>query len=148
MASAPTREDAKLLLQLYDLRREKALRRARDFVQRDLKFKNFKDFEKKHPQGTKERTYVGMVMGYWDMVCTFVSKGLLNEELFNLTTFEHVGVWFKLKPVAEGYRKAFNYPGIAQALETVATRHPGAAAMQGQMPPAAGGKARARAKRR
>lgn len=137
-----------MLLQLYDLRREKMLRKARDFVQQELKFKDFKDFEKKYPEGTKERTYVGMVMGYWDMTCTLVSKGLLNEELFNLTTFEHVGVWFKLKPVAEGYRKAFNFPGIAQALETVALRHPGAAAMQGQMQKAAGGKGRPAAKRR
>ncbi|HYM13881.1 MAG TPA: hypothetical protein VEU62_24295 [Bryobacterales bacterium] len=148
MAKAPTREDAKLLLQLYDLRREKALRKARDFVQSDLKFKDFKDFEKRYPQGTKERTYVGMVMGYWDMTCTFVSKGLLNEELFSLTTFEHVAVWFKLKPVAEAYRKMFNHAGIAQALETVATRHPGAAAMQAVMQKAAGGKARGAARRR
>jgi hypothetical protein len=148
VASGPTREDAKLLLQLYDLRREKALRKARDFVQRDCKFKDYKDFEKKYPPGAKERGYVGMVMGYWDMACTLVVKGLLNEELFNATTFEHVGVWFKLKPVAEGYRKAFQYAGMMQALETVATRHPGAAAMQAHLQKPGASKKRAAAGRR
>lgn len=128
MASEPTQEDAKLLLQLYDLRREKMLRRARDFVQRDCKFKNYKDFTKRYREGSKQSTYVGMVVGYWDMACTLVAKGLINEELFNATTFEHVTVWFKFKPLAEAWRKEYKFPDIMRSLETIATRHPGASA--------------------
>ena len=147
MPSQPTQDDAKLLLELYDLRRERRLRRARDFVQQECKFKDFADFDKKYPEGSKERTSIGMVMGYWDMACTLVENGLLNEELFTATTFEHVGVWFKLKLVAEAYRKKYNYPGIAKALETVASRHPGAGQYAASKPqPAA--KARARKRRR
>ena len=143
MPAQPTQEDARLLLELYDLRRERRLRRARDFVQQ-CKFKDFADFDKKYPEGSKERTSTGMVMGYWDMACTLVEKGLLNEELFTATTFEHVGVWFKLKPVAEAYRKKYNYPGIAKALEAVASRHPGAAMQQAAGKPRPAAKARAR----
>ena len=135
----PTQEDAKLLLQLYDLRREKVLRRARDFVQRDCKFKDYKDFTKRYPEGTKERTYVGMALGYWDLACTLVLKGLLNEDLFNSTNFEHVAMWYKFRSLAENWRKEFQYPGIMQALETVASRHPVAAAFQ-QAPAAPKGK--------
>jgi hypothetical protein len=126
MASHATHEDAKLLLQLYDLRREKRLRQARDFVQRDLKFKDYKDFQKRYPEGSKEGTYVGMVMGYWDLACTLVAKGLIADDLFNTTTFEHVAVWYKLKPIVEAWRKEYHYPDISKSLETVATRHPGA----------------------
>ena len=128
MASEPTHEDAKLLLELYDLRREKVLRRARDFVQRDCKFKDFKDFKKRYPDGSKQSRYVGMVLGYWDLACTLVMKGLLNEELFNSTNFEHVGVWFKLRPIVEAWRKEYQFPDAMRSLETVAGRHPLAAA--------------------
>ena len=128
MASPPTQEDAKLLLQLYDLRREKVLRRARDFVQQGCKFKNYKDFKKRYPEGSKERRYVGMALGYWNMACTLVTKGLISEELFNATNFEHVGLWFKFKPVAEAWRKELKYPDVMRSLETIASRHPAAAA--------------------
>lgn len=130
MGSAPTHEDAKLLLQLYDLRREKVLRRARDFVHHDCKFKNFKDFQKRYPQGSKQQTYVSMVLGYWDMACTFVTKGLISEDLFNSTNFEQVGIWFRLQPLVEGWRKEYGSPDVMRSLETVATRHPFAAAAQ------------------
>ncbi|MBI3695032.1 MAG: DUF4760 domain-containing protein [Acidobacteria bacterium] len=126
----PTQEDAKLLLQLYDLRREKVLRRARDFVQRDCKFKDYKDFTKRYPEGAKEHAYVGMALGYWDMACTLVVKGLLNEDLFHSTNFEHVALWYKFRPLVENWRKEFQHPGIMQAMETLASRHPAAAAFQ------------------
>ncbi len=143
MASEPTQEDAKLLLQLYDLRREKLLRRARDFVQRGCKFKNYKDFEKRYPLGSKERNYIGMVLGYWNLACTLVGKGLLNEELFQATNFEHVGLWFKFKPVVEEFRKQLKHPVFA-SLEAVAGRHP-AAGRYPQRPPAKKKAGRARA---
>ena len=134
MPSSPTQEDAKLLLQLYDLRRERRLRRARDFVQQDCKFKDYKDFTRRYPEGSKERAYVGMVLGYWDMACTLVAKGLIDEDLFNSANFEHVAVWFKLKPLAEAWRAEFKYSGIMASLEAVAGRHPAAAQHQPRVP--------------
>ena len=130
MASPATQEDARLLLELYSLRREKVLRRARDFVGHELKFKNFKDYTKRYPEGSKQGTYVGMVLGYWDMACALVERGLLNEELFQAVTFEHVGVWFKLKALVEGWRNQYNAPTVLAALEAVATRNPAAASFQ------------------
>lgn len=130
MASNATPEDAKLLLQLYDLRREKRLRQARDFIRQDCKFKDYKDFLKRYPEGSKENTYIGMVAGYWELACTLVAKGLIDEDLFQATNFEHVGVWFKLKPVFEGWRKQYQYDDIMKNLETIATRSPAAAAYQ------------------
>ena len=127
MAADANHEDARLLLELYDLRREKVLRRARDFVGQDLKFKDFQDYQKRYPEGGKQSRYVAMVLGYWDLACALVARGLINEELFNATNFEHVGVWFKLRPVVEALRKRYRSEWIMKSLETVATRHPGAA---------------------
>lgn len=137
MAAKANREDARLLLQLYDLRREKVLRRARDFVQKDCQFKDYKDFVKKYPEGGKQAKYVGMALGYWDMACTLAARGLIHEELFNATNFEHMALWFKFKPVIEGWRKQWKYPGLMAALEQVALRHSVAAAYQQAAAPAA-----------
>lgn len=127
---APTQADARLLLEIYDMRREAALRRARDFVGFQLKFKDFKDFNRKYKQNSKGSRAVAMALGYWDLVSTLVDKGLVNEELFQATTFEHVSMWFKLKPVIEGYRVQYQYPSFAAHMEAVAKRHPGAAMYQ------------------
>jgi hypothetical protein len=132
MPSHATHEDAKLLLQLYDLRREKRLRQARDFVGRDLKFKDYKDFQKRFPNGSKGGLFIGMVLGYWDMACTLVVKGLIAEDLFNATNYEHVAVWQKLKPIIEAWRKQYNYPEMAKSLEAVTARHPALASVQAE----------------
>lgn len=132
MASHATHEDAKLLLELYDLRREKRLRQARDFVGRECKFKNYKDFLKRYPEGSKESLFVGMVLGYWDMACTLVAKGLVAEDLFQATNYEHLGVWQKLKPLVEAWRKEYHYPDFAKNLEAIANRHPAAASSQAE----------------
>ncbi len=147
MASDATKEDAGLLLQLYGLRGEKLLRRACDFVQNGCRFKNYDDFQKRYPDGSKKRAYVRMVLGYWDMACTFVVKGLINEELFNSTNSEHVGVWFKFEALAEAWRKELKAPDFLRSLETVAGRHPAAGALRKAGKGKAPGKAEAAARR-
>lgn len=137
MPSKPRHEDATLLLQLYDLRREKVLRRARDFVQKDCKFKDYQDYSKRYPEGGRESGYVGKVLGYWDLACTLVAKGLIDEDLFQSTNFEHIGVWFKFKPLADQWRKQYKYNDIMRNLQTVAERHPAAAAFVRSDQPAA-----------
>ena len=142
MAGKPTHEDARLLLQLYDLRREKVLRRARDFVQKECQFKDYKDFLKRYPDASKQRTYIGMALGYWDMACTLAAKGLIDEDLFNAINFEHVALWFKFKPPAEAWRKEWGYPNLMASLEAIANRHPSAAAYQKQREAPAAAKSR------
>src|SRR5713226_3751118 len=143
MALDATKEDAQLLLQLYELRSEKMLRRASEFAQHGCQFKNYKDFQKRYPEGSKKRAHIRMALGYWDMACALVVKGLINEELFNAANSEHVGLWFKFKPLAEAWRNELQTPDFLRSLETAAVRHPAAAA---RLKPAKGkapGKARA-----
>jgi len=136
--ATPTQEDAKLLLQLYDLRRETRLRRARDFVGKQCKFKDYEDFKKRYPERSQGAAHVAMALGYWDLACILAAKGLVNAELFNESNFEHVSMWFRLKPVIEGWRKEWNFPTMMVSMETMAERHPSAAMfkqyMQAQAP--------------
>ncbi len=129
MSSDATSEDATLLLRLYELRSEKLLRRARDFVQNGCKVTNYKDFQKRYPEGSRKRSQIDMVVEYWETACTLATKGLINEELFNSTNFEHVTLWIKLRPLAQAWRAELKNPDFLRSLEAVAHRHPAAAAL-------------------
>ena len=140
-----TNGGARLLLHLYELRSKRLLRRASSFVQNGCRFLNYRDFQKRYPEGSKKRAHITMVLGYWDLACALVVKGLINEELFNSTNAEHVGLWFKFQPLAEAWRRELKAPDFLRSLETAAIRHPAAAAW---LKPAKGrgpGKARAAA---
>lgn len=115
--------DADLLLRIYDMRRETQLRQARDLV-KTLKFKDAADFQKRYPEDSAGSKALGKVFGYWELVCTLVDKGLLNEELFQVTNFEHVMTWYRFKSVVESWRKEWNYPELALPLQRIAERHP------------------------
>lgn len=131
--------DADLLLRVFDLRRETRIREARDYVRIKCHFKDYEDFKKKYPESNGEaQRHLGMVFTYWDMVCTLVARGLLDEELFNTCNAEHVFLWFKYKPVILGRRADYGFPELLTNLEKVATRHPMAAKMEqwlASMPP-------------
>src|SRR5579872_3525093 len=89
MASTPSRtqrpatyEDANLLLRLYDLRREEKLRAARDWFAKNFHAGTMEETQKLCPFGSEENTYFRMVVGYWDMAASFVTAGVLHQELF------------------------------------------------------------------
>lgn len=132
----PTYQDADLLLRVYDLRREARLRKARDLVLgKTVSFKNYPEFKKKFPEGSTAGRQIGMVFGYWDMVCALVARGVLNEELFNSANVEHLFVWFKYRDAIRGMREEYGFPEMMESLERIATRHPAASRMEQWMAP-------------
>jgi hypothetical protein len=65
------------------------------------------------------------------MVCALITRGLINEELFNESgTAEHVFMYFKFKSLIDGFRQAYQYPDMLKNLETVAKRSPYAAGIE------------------
>ena len=139
-----TYEDAALIMKLYELRREEKLRKARDWFQREFKASSLREFEEKCPMGSEENAYVRMVASYWEMAASFLVQEIVHEELFFTSNGELLGVWERLKPVAEELRKAFSNPLLYKNLEKAAERHrawlqqhaPGAyEAMQARMKP-------------
>jgi hypothetical protein len=119
----PNNHDADLLLRLYDMRREAVLRDARKFVTSpDFVFGTYDEMKQKYPQGSQGATYIGMVLGYWDMVCALVDQGLLNEELFFTTTYEHTSVWEKLKSYVVGGRITYGAPWWCSSYERVVAK--------------------------
>jgi len=78
------------------------------------------DVQKQAPMGSQENAYMRMVTSYWDMAASFVTKGVLNEELFLENSGEALFVWEKIRTIVPGMRQANQSPHYLANLETVA----------------------------
>jgi hypothetical protein len=117
--SKPTHEDANLILRLYEMRREATMREARNWFVAGYKFKTLEDMSKACPPGSKENAYARMVTSYWDMVASFITSGVLNEELFFQSNRELLLVYMRVEPILGDIRKAFGDQNYMGHLETV-----------------------------
>lgn len=100
MKNPPTYEDAKLILELYDLRREQRLRDARKWFGAQPPFASREEWLKICPAGSEENASFRMVVTYWDMAASFVATGVLNRELFfRANNLELLFVWEKIRTI-------------------------------------------------
>jgi hypothetical protein len=118
--SQATYDDVNLILRLYDIRREDKLRAARDWYITNFKPKTAEEMFALAGPGTDGNSCFRQAVSYWDMVASFVTAGVLNEELFFQSNREIVLFWVRLKPVVEEARKAYNDPHAWKNLQTVA----------------------------
>jgi hypothetical protein len=83
MAKKATAKDAELILQLYELRREPEMRKARNWWMGEFWPNNADDFINiAWAMGTQENNWLRQVGGYWGMAAALVESGALNRELF------------------------------------------------------------------
>jgi hypothetical protein len=115
-----TYEDANLLLRLYELRREEKLRKARDWFIRNFHASTEEEFKKICPLGSEENAFYRMVVSYWDMAASFVTGGVLHQELFTGNSRELLLVWERIRDIVPAVRESFQNPNLARNLETVA----------------------------
>ena len=118
----PTHEQGRLLLQVFEERREPRLRQARDWFFNNFYAENFEEAMRLAPMGTEAGTNFMMVAGYWDQTCALLNYGLLHEDLFFETTGEFFGVWERIKPTIEEGRKRFSNKLFLSHLEKAANR--------------------------
>jgi Domain of unknown function (DUF4760) len=120
-AVSGTLQDAEIILRLYDLRREEKMRKARHWFQTKFNATNLDEFQKQ-TSTAEANAYFRNVINYWEMACMFVSRGILNEEMFFETCGELLSVWEKVKPFLEEVRKRRKNPLFLRYTERVA-RH-------------------------
>src|SRR5271168_1410899 len=92
-------EEVNLMLRLYDLRREPRLREARSWFVENFYADSPEDLMKKYPQGSQENTYIRMVVSYWDMVASIVSRNYIGDELFFESNGEIWVVWDRMRKI-------------------------------------------------
>jgi hypothetical protein len=117
-------EDADLILKLYDLRREKVMREARNwfFTFNPTSVQDFQDVYM-----SEHSAYYRMVISYWDMVAALVNNGAIDEQMFNDTNTEHIFVYGKIEPFLADLRRHFDAPDFLENLEKVVKRRPNSA---------------------
>ena len=115
-----------VLLKLYELRTEPALRAARGWFAFEF-----------HPSSAQDvlRTWLGpghesapyrMVTSYWDMAASLVNLGAIPAEMFNAANTEHFALYAKLRPFLPEVRAATNYPDYLLNVERVIMAMPDA----------------------
>jgi hypothetical protein len=109
-----------LILRLYEMRRETKLREARDWFGKSFKIKSVDEFNQLCPPGSDPNAYYRMVTSYWEMVASFMTSGVLHQELFFESGGELLFVWERIRDVLPALRQANKNPRNLQNLQKVA----------------------------
>lgn len=116
----PTYADAELILKLYDVRREAEIRKARQWwtatfwpESADEILNVIRSF------GSQENAWLRQVLGYWGLATSFVTHGVLSEDLFFEPSFsgEMFVVYVKLEPYLKELREKMQNPLFFTAVE-------------------------------
>ena len=107
-------EEAGLILELYNLRREEKMRKARDWYFVDFNPQSVADFNA--AMFGENGAYLRMVLSYWEMAASLVKNGAISLELFSDSTGEHIGVFSKIEPLLGEIRAAYG-PQFATSFE-------------------------------
>lgn len=125
MAKKASAADAQVLMQLYDLRREAEMRKARQWWMTEFWPDSADDFLKvAMAPGTKENNWMRQVSSYWGMAASFVLQGALSEELFlrPASSGEMFIMLGKLYPFLGELREKLGDPEAFHDVEEVITR--------------------------
>jgi len=116
-------EAADLILRLYELRREEVMRKARSWFIAEFNPASVQDISQ--VTMSDKSAYYRMVTTYWDMACSFVTNGAIDEQMFNDANAEHVAVFSKIEPFLQEIRAAYTSNYLAH-LEKVVMGMPNA----------------------
>jgi hypothetical protein len=137
MAKKPGYQDARLILQLYDLRREPEMRKARQWWMTTFWPESADDFLKIFALGSEENNWFRQVLSYWGIVTSFVLNGILSEKLFLQPSFsgELFFILAKSRPFLEELRERTKNPDLMRNLERAILGSKEGRAQYGKMEP-------------
>src|SRR5260370_38008129 len=120
MPKKPTIDDARLILELYDLRREAEMRKARQWWVTTVWPKRAEDFIKvASAMGSEENNWLRQGGGDWGIAVSFVLNGVVSEKLFFQDSF-FGGLYFifaKVRPFLAEIREKMNNPELFLNIE-------------------------------
>jgi hypothetical protein len=136
-------ENATLNLKLFDLRREAALRDARQWFLAECNPESFAELAA--IAGGPRNAVFRMVLGYWDMAASLVTNGAIDGEAFRAAHGEIFLTFAKVFPFLRELRTASGEPDFCRHIEAVVLAEPEAEAIMARRRAAAIAAAKARA---
>ena len=124
MVEKATAHDAQVVMQLYDLRREAEMRKARKWFVEEFWPQSADDLMKVgNSFPSQHNSWLRQVAGYWDMAAALVLHGAINEELFLQPGIsgEMFFIFGKVYPFLSDLRQKMNNPDAFANIEKVAT---------------------------
>jgi len=119
-------EAAGVVLKLYELRTEPALREARAWFAFEFHPTSARDVLSTWLGPGHESAPFRMVTSYWDMAASLVLQGAIPAEMFNAANTEHIILYAKLRPFLGEVRAKANYPDYLSSIERVVQSMPDA----------------------
>jgi len=122
MPKKASSEDARLVLRLYDLRRETEMRKARDWWAAQFWPESVEDYMNiAMGIGKQESKWLRQVASFWEMAATLVNHGALNEKLFLELSCsgEMYFIFGKLRPFLKEIRERTHSPEAFENIEKV-----------------------------
>jgi hypothetical protein len=98
MRDTPNFDDANFAMRLYELRRDPELRRARAMVGDLLDGATWETVEAVRDYGHPENAHFRQVTSYWEIVASFVNRGIFHPDVYLDTCGEGVYVYAVLEP--------------------------------------------------
>ena len=124
MSKKATAHDAQVVLQLYDLRREAEMRKARHWFTAEFWPTSADEVVAvANAFPGQENAWMRQVGGYWDMAASLVLHGAVNEDLFIQPGIsgEMTFIFAKIQPFLKEIRQKMNNPDLWANIEKVAT---------------------------
>ncbi len=122
---ADKEKSAELILKLYDLRREEVMRQARNWY---FTFNPESAADVAATARGEHSAFYRMVTSYWDMACSFVNHGAIDEQMFLDANGEQNFVFAKIQPYVAEIREMSKNPGYLAHLEKLVMKQPDAEA--------------------
>ena len=121
-----TSQAAGLMLKLYELRTEAALRQARSWFAFEFHPSSARDVLSTWLAPGHESAPYRMVTTYWDMAASLVVQNAIPAEMFNAANTEHIALYAKLRPFLAEVRATTKYPDYLASVEHVVSALPDA----------------------
>jgi len=116
--------DVMAILKLYELRRNKQMRKARQWYFTQFAPETVMDIVALYRGGERASANFRMVTSYWDMAASFVLNGAIDEKTFLDANTEHVFVYAKIAPFLAELRELFREPDYFRHIEELVLKVP------------------------
>ena len=117
-------QDTLAIIELYKLRRDEAMRTARQWYFTDFAPTSAMDIAALFRSGERASANFRMVTSYWDTAASLVLNGGIDQKMFLDANTEHVFVYAKIADHLPDLREMFREPDFLIHLENLVRSMP------------------------